>query len=152
MPYRSFGLIRPLLWEITKNTPEGRLNYILGDWERLVGLPLSAKTEPSELRGDTLVITVSSPIWEQALKKMTKELLNRIYECCDGPVVRHVEFQVGRILPRQSQSSINTKPNINFSLEERERVLEGFEIGIEDPELREITAAAAAKNLLLRSY
>lgn len=152
MPFQSCRLLFPLLWDLAKHTPDGRLTYLRSGWSRLVGSPLSAKTEPTALRDDTLVITVSSAVWQKALEKMTAVLIRRINESCGGMGVRQVEFRVGRITPWIHQAIEKPKTTQDTLPAAPPLSVEGLGREIKDPVLRESFAAAAVKNLMLRRH
>ena len=45
-------------------------------WEEAVGADLAAHAEPGDLRGDTLEVLVSSPVWAQQLQLESPRLLS----------------------------------------------------------------------------
>lgn len=150
MSFQSCRTLYPLLWDLVRDVPEARLRYLRAAWPRLVGSPLDTLTQPAACEGDRLEITVSSEAWRAALEKMTIDLMRRINDCCGEVWLRQVRFQVGRVarrpaatIPPRSSPAPRPEPV-------RPLALEGLD-AIRDVALRETLAAAAARQLQLRS-
>ena len=63
-------------------------------WIRVAGEGLRPHAVPFRLYRRTLVVAVADPIWQKQLQTMAAELVFRINQLLDGPVVDFIEFRI----------------------------------------------------------
>ena len=71
---------------------KGRL---LEEWESIVGPRISAVSRPIDVRGETLLLEVEDPVWRSEIALMHDEIVARLAERSETPVVRTIRC-VGR--------------------------------------------------------
>jgi len=97
MALQTAQSMKPALWQILRGIPGGPVAYLNGLWGQLVGMPLCYKTEPVELNGKILLVSVSSLPWQRTLERMSDLLVQRINDHCDCSCVEQVCFQVAPV-------------------------------------------------------
>jgi predicted nucleic acid-binding Zn ribbon protein len=60
--------------------PEAPALRLLRIWERTVGAELARECEPTDWRGKTLELTVSSPVWAQQVSLQKAVILSALRE------------------------------------------------------------------------
>jgi predicted nucleic acid-binding Zn ribbon protein len=65
-------------------------------WEEAVGEALAAHAEPGDLRGDTLEVLVSSPVWAQQLQLESPRLLSGLRDALGEDAPSELHFRVAR--------------------------------------------------------
>jgi hypothetical protein len=113
-------------------------------WRRIVGERIAARTEPGPKRGRELLVYVASASWAQELSLLVTEIVVRLKAA--GIAVDHVRFSV-RAIAQPTRDAAALKPQVRKAAlpEALSQKLDG----VEDPELREAIADAAALWLAL---
>jgi len=62
---------------------EIKVRLILDEWDRIVGQPLSSRTEPIALKEGVLYVLCEDPMWAQELRFHTRDLLKKLKEELD---------------------------------------------------------------------
>ena len=75
---------------------EGKLRRLsaVDEWPRTVGPRIATVTRAVEVRGDALVVEVASSAWLNELSMIRNELLDRINETSDSPLVERILFRL----------------------------------------------------------
>ncbi len=92
---RSLGeILRSLMGRerYAAGVAKGRL---LDEWESIVGPRISAVSRPIDVRGETLLLEVEDPVWRSEIALMHDEIVARLAERSETPVVRTIRC-VGR--------------------------------------------------------
>ncbi len=80
-----------LLFSIHSGTPrqgEWVVACLQGAWQKLLGDKLAAVCVPASFDGSTLVIEVSDPQWEEAVRSVRPALLEKLRKATGGQVSR----------------------------------------------------------------
>ena len=113
-------------------------------WRRVVGERIAARTEPGPKRGRELLVYVASASWAQELSLLTTEIVVRLKAA--GVAIDHVRFSV-RTIAQPIRDAAAPRPKVRKAA--LPATLNQKLDGIEDPELRETIADAAALWLAL---
>ncbi len=84
----------PKLLKATGTNPEMAEIAARIAWTRAAGEGLRPHAVPFRLFRKTLVVAVADPIWQKQLQMMAAELVFRINQLLDGPVVDFIEFRI----------------------------------------------------------
>jgi predicted nucleic acid-binding Zn ribbon protein len=135
--------------ELGRFGPEASMGVIVAAWPKAVGPAISENAWPARVARDgTLHVAASSSAWAFELTQLEETVRNRLGEQLGKEVPPRVRFAVGR-LPERGAESVATSPRDLRAAGSTERA-EGARIAapIEDPELRELVARAAAASLM----
>ncbi|MEX2210844.1 MAG: DUF721 domain-containing protein [Gaiellaceae bacterium] len=125
---------------------------LVSAWPATVGEAIARNAWPARLARDgTLHVSTSSSAWAYELGLLAPELLARLRETLPGTAPKALRFAPGPLPETPAQGGGPTAPNQppEPTLEERARATQ-FSAEIEDPELRELVARAAAASLASR--
>jgi len=64
-------------------------------WEQAVGRDLAQNAKPAAVKGDILLVTVSSSTWLHHLRFLEAEMIAKLNAALDGPKVKSIKFKVG---------------------------------------------------------
>lgn len=78
---KKMGLAVPFWMEILRR-----------DWPSIVGPDVAKRSRPGHLENKTLTIFVSHPTWLMELKRMERQVLDRVRAACGGETVRAVRL------------------------------------------------------------
>lgn len=78
----------------------------LDEWAGAVGARVSEVTRPVEVRGDTLVVEVSSSAWINELAMMSSLILRRVNERMDTPPIGRLRFRLAEAAPDEPRPSM----------------------------------------------
>jgi hypothetical protein len=84
----------PKLLKATGTNPEMAEIAARIAWTRAAGNGLRPHAVPFRLFRKTLIVAVADPIWQKQLQMMAAELVFRINQLLDGPVVDFIEFRI----------------------------------------------------------
>jgi len=70
---------------------------VIEEWPRLVGEIIARETRTECVRGETLFVVASSPVWAQELELMKPKLLKKIREEIGKGVITDIRFKTGKI-------------------------------------------------------
>ena len=84
----------PKLLKATGTNPEMAEIAARIAWTRAAGEGLRPHAVPIRLFRKTLIVAVADPIWQKQLQMMAAELVFRINQLLDGPVVDFIEFRI----------------------------------------------------------
>jgi hypothetical protein len=114
-------------------------------WNEVVGRPVARNAQPEKIRGGTLFVKVSSPVWMQQLQFMKDLIAEKLNQRLRAEVVKNIFFFVGTI----SLADVGAEPDaepIKAPADDSASIDEQFLDAVEDPEIRQ------AFKKLLRSY
>jgi hypothetical protein len=84
----------PKLLKATGTNPEMAEIAARIAWTRTAGEGLRPHAVPFRLFRKTLVVAVADPMWQKQLQTMAAELVFRLNQLLDGPVVDFIEFRI----------------------------------------------------------
>lgn len=70
---------------------------VIEEWPRLVGDIIARETRTECVKGDTLFVIASSPVWAQELELMKPKLLKKICQEIGKGVISDIRFRTGKI-------------------------------------------------------
>lgn len=74
-----------------------RYNFVL-QWEEIVGKDIAKRTRPEGIRGRTLLVNVSDPVWAQELSFQREVILGRLAKVVkSSELVTDIRFRVGDV-------------------------------------------------------
>ena len=113
-------------------------------WKKVVGLNIAERTEPSQLDRGVLTIRCATSVWANELSLLNDQLIQRLKD--EGVHVRELRFRVGAIVtlerPPERRASRKVPKPVPLTPDVKEALLV-----VEDEELRQALAAAAAQSL-----
>ena len=134
--------------ELARFGPAGGMADIVSAWPAAVGEAIAANAWPARCARDgTLHVATGSSVWAFELTQLESTIRARLAEHLGEGVPPRLRFSVGR-LPERAAESVETSapavPKVSTAArEEAERIA----AAIEDEELRELVARAAAASL-----
>ncbi len=117
-----------------------------GAWREIVGAKLAEKSEPSEFRNGTLIVTVASAVWLQELQFLKLELQRKLNGRLSRPHIHEIVFRLGRLRAVPASAFQRPAPRESFSLPAPGELRAALVSEMRDPEL------ARACERLLQSY
>ena len=66
-------------------------------WEQAVGKAMAENAKPAAVKGDVLLVHVSSSTWLHHMRYLEAEMITKINAALDGPKVRSIKFKVGTV-------------------------------------------------------
>lgn len=76
------------------------LPVIWANWAELVGPSIAQHTRPEAIKGDLLLVNVSSAPWMQELQYLKDEIVKKLNDALGKGTLREICFQIGPIIPR----------------------------------------------------
>lgn len=76
----------------------------MDEWDAAVGPRISRVTRPAEVRGETLVVDVSSSAWITELSMMSGLILERLNARAKGPPIGRVRFRLAETTQQLTRS------------------------------------------------
>ncbi|HWP22900.1 MAG TPA: DUF721 domain-containing protein [Candidatus Binatia bacterium] len=105
-------------------------------WNDIVGPTIARNAQPEKIRGGTLFVKVSSPVWMQQLQFMKEMIAERLNHRLEREVVKNIFFMVGRIDVPAEVAERKSGPTPAPTAPES-GVGEDFLHSINDPEIRD---------------
>jgi hypothetical protein len=134
--------------ELDRFGAAGTLGAIVAVWPEAVGEGIAANAWPARrARDGTLHVAVSSSVWAFELTQLEAAIRERLLERLGGATPARLRFAVGRLPERGSESVTIAKPSAPEVDAEARRAGAEIAAPIEDAELRELVARAAAVSL-----
>jgi hypothetical protein len=137
-----------VLEELGRFGPAGAIGDLVAVWPAAVGPAIAENAWPARVARDgTLVVTASASVWAFELTKLEEMIRARLRQSLGKRATPRLRFAVGP-LPERGSASVPTSSRTVAEVSEAARRA-GREIaaGIEDEELRELVARAAAASL-----
>ncbi len=138
-----------------RNIPHaGTDRRLLDIWRRAVGPQIAAQTHPDSLKGGTLFVRVSAPVWLHQLQFMKEEILGKINELSGKEEVRGLFFTIGDIPSPPPGSAGQPPPAPPLSLlpgRDRNMMRESLAT-VRDPELQKILERVMAREIGRRRH
>jgi predicted nucleic acid-binding Zn ribbon protein len=137
--------------ELGRFGPQGAMGEIVAAWPAAVGQAIAANAWPARAARDgTLHVATSSSAWAFELTQLEETVRARLAEHLGKAAPPRLRFQPGRLPERGAESvpASSRAPRAAGAAgaAERARAAE-IAASIEDPELRELVARAAAASL-----
>jgi predicted nucleic acid-binding Zn ribbon protein len=136
--------------ELGRFGPQGAIAEIVAAWPEAVGKAIAENSWPARVARDgTLHVAASSSAWAFELTQLEETIRARVAEHLGKDAPKRLRFAAGR-LPEKGAESAPALSRKSREAGPAERAM-GAEIAapIEDPELRELVARAAAASLAL---
>ncbi len=70
---------------------------VIKDWESIVGKKIADETKAELVKGKTLFVNASSPVWAQELEFLKPELLKKIRQKIGQGIITDIRFRTGKI-------------------------------------------------------
>jgi hypothetical protein len=131
--------------ELRRFGPAGTMPRIVEVWRDAVGPTIARNAWPARVARDgTLHVHTSSSAWAFELGQLRDDILGRLREAAGPAAPRALRFAVGRLPEPGPEEEARALPKLTT-----EHLTEGARLaaGIEDEELRETVARAAARAL-----
>jgi hypothetical protein len=140
-----------VLEELGRFGPAGAIGDVVAAWPAAVGPAIAENAWPARVARDgTLVVTASASVWAFELTKLEERIRSRLAERLAERTPPRLRFVVGRLPERGAEdvpTSSRTAPDVSEAARQAGREIAA---GIEDAELRELVARAAAASLTPR--
>jgi hypothetical protein len=147
-PERIGGSVRR---ELGRFGPAGAMGEIVAAWPTVVGPSIAENAWPARsARDGTLTVATSSSVWAFELTKLEASIRDRLAEALGDAAPPRLRFVPGR-LPERGVESVSPSPQAPRRIDALAREA-GTELAapIEDEELRDLVARAAAASLSRR--
>lgn len=125
-----------------------RLLHVQDTWARLAGPQLAARTWPTAVHGDTLIVHVHDSQWLHELTYMRQDLVQRLHSLVPDAVgLKHLKLRLGPVLPVPQRPTPEPPPPPpalappRFSPEPDAGTRAALD-AVVDPELKQILAGA----------
>jgi predicted nucleic acid-binding Zn ribbon protein len=134
--------------ELARFGPAGAMGEVVAAWPAAVGEAIAANAWPARCARDgTLHVATASSVWAFELTQLEATIRARLSEHLSDGAPPRLRFAVGRLPePRTAEVEIAKRTVPEVSAEMREAAAR-IAAGIEDEELRELVARAAAASL-----
>lgn len=135
--------------ELSRFGPVAGMVKVVEAWPGAVGPTIARNAWPARLARDgTLHVATSSSAWAFELGQLQEDILRRLRAAVGATAPGKVRFAVGRV-PEHGASAETDKAATVLPEPTPEAVAQGVELaaGIEDEELRNLVAKAAAQSL-----
>jgi hypothetical protein len=141
----------PKLLKATGTNPEMAEIAVRIAWTRTAGEGLRPHAVPFRLFRKTLVVAVADPIWQKQLQTMAAEIVFRLNQLLDGPVVDFIEFRIDPATVAKARARTWPAPNASRSEQPAPAPAEVLSAAgdIADPKLRR-RFLRAAENCISR--
>jgi hypothetical protein len=140
-----------VLEELGRFGTAGAIGDVVAAWPEAVGAAIAENAWPARLARDgTLVVTASASVWAFELTKLEETIRARLRERLGDRTPPRLRFAVGRLPERGAEpvpASSRTVPEVS---EAARRAGREIAADIENQELRELVARAAAASLARR--
>ncbi|HEY7198141.1 MAG TPA: DUF721 domain-containing protein [Gaiellaceae bacterium] len=134
--------------ELDRFGPQGSIGDVVEAWPAAVGPAIAGNAWPARIARDgTLHVATSSSTWAFELTQLEETVRTRLAEAIGERAPKRLRFAPGR-LPEPGAESVETSSPKRHDVARADR--EGgmrIAAGIEDPDLRELVARAAAASL-----
>jgi hypothetical protein len=146
---RTIGEV--ILEELGRFGPAGGIGDVVAVWPDAVGPAIAENAWPARIARDgTLVVTASASVWAFELTKLDETIRSRLAARLGDRTPPRLRFVVGRLPERGADSvptSSRTVPEVSEAARQAGREIAA---GIENEELRDLVARAAAASLTRR--
>jgi hypothetical protein len=141
-----------VLEELGRFGASGAIGEVVAAWPEAVGPAIADNAWPARVARDgTLVVTASASVWAFELTKLEETIRGRLRERLADRTPPRLRFVVGRLPERGAEPVPTSSPSVPEVNEAACRGGRKIAAGIEDEELRELVARAAAAILARRS-
>lgn len=139
--------------ELSRFGPAAGMTRIIDAWPSAVGATLARNAWPARLgRDGTLHVHTSSSSWAFELAQLEADVSRRLRDALAADAPRRIRFVVGRLPePGADPDEHASRKGPEPGPEEVARAAE-LAAAIDDEELREVVAKAAARSLLSARY
>jgi predicted nucleic acid-binding Zn ribbon protein len=122
---------------------------ILEAWERAVGEPIAARTQPTGVKNRVLQVKVTNSVWMQQLHFMKGLILQNLREQIGEHFLQDLRFSIGEVEPsvgkRKKEPEGNPRGQSPGLTEAEKEHIEKVLSGIMDPEMRELLSRVFSK-------
>jgi hypothetical protein len=133
--------------ELARFGPQGGMVELLEAWPDAVGEMVAANAWPARIARDgTLHVNTASSAWAFELAQLAPTVLERLREKLGESAPKELRFVVGHLPERSAPASVDLPAPVEPDPEALQKAAE-LTAGIEDEELRERAARAAALGL-----
>ena len=134
--------------ELSRFGAQGGMPEILGAWPAAVGEMVAANAWPARIARDgTLHVNTSSSTWAFELGQLAPTILERLRETLGESVPKGLRFAAGHLPEAASPGAQEVRTEAPQPTAEALQLAADLTSEIEDPELRERVARAAALGL-----
>ncbi len=136
--------------QVAKLGPDAAIGPIVKAWPAAVGEAIAENAWPARIARDgTLHVATSSSVWAFELTALAETTLERLREALGDAAPPEIAFAAGRLPERGPLPEDPDKPPPPPVPDELREAGEALAAGIENEELREAVAKAAAASLAL---
>lgn len=136
-----------------RNIPHGSTDrHLLDAWSRAVGPVIAAQTHPDRIKGGTLFVRVSAPVWLHQLQFMKSDILDRVSALSAEGKIKALFFTIGDI-PAPAPVALGQPPPalpLSGLPEGDRRMMRESLATVRDPELQEILKRVMAREISRR--
>lgn len=86
-------IIESLLRRCRPGTGEA-FNQVWAVWEKAVGSAIASQARPAAFKNGILVVHATNSVWLQQLQFMRREIISKINDHCDQPLVRELKLKI----------------------------------------------------------
>lgn len=137
--------------ELHRFGPAGAIGDVVTAWPDAVGASIAANAWPARIgRDGTLTVATGSSVWAFELTKLEETIRARLEEALGDGAPPRLRFVPGR-LPERGAETVTFSPQAPRPVDAQARQAAAeVAASIEDEELREVVARAAAASLARR--
>ena len=75
----------------------GDFDRLWDAWARIVGDAVAANTQPQAIKGNILLVYVSSSVWVHQLQFFREEMIAKINQFLDNDRISEIKFKIGSV-------------------------------------------------------
>ncbi len=90
-------------WKPSENAPADPVVLLGAAWGEIVGDENARNSHPTQLSGDTLVVTTTSSVWSAQLSYLSEQMLDALRARLPRAAIAKVRFRVGKLPAPSSQ-------------------------------------------------
>lgn len=94
-PLTPIGQVLDTIIDQCRSDNRGGIAYLIRMWEKTIGPPISENARPFAVKGDLLLVHVSSSAWLHQLRFLKDELLAKFNDGLESQRIGEIKFKIG---------------------------------------------------------
>ncbi|BBO79155.1 hypothetical protein DSCW_65720 [Desulfosarcina widdelii] len=94
-PLTPIGQVLDVIVDRCRSDNRGGIAHLIRIWEKTIGPPISENARPFAVKGDLLLVHVSSSAWLHQLRFLKDELLAKFNAGLESQRIGEIKFKIG---------------------------------------------------------
>ena len=95
LPLTPIGQVLDTIIDQCRSDSRGGIAHLIRIWEKTIGPPISENARPFAVKGDLLLVHVSSSAWLHQLRFLKAELLDKFNGGLESQRIGEIKFKIG---------------------------------------------------------